>query len=88
MLLFVVKISSFAKGQNPKTDIHNQKLGRASKKYYSVISVRKTKREAHWKIVFLLDTPAHTESQGENHIWMITFYKLILLHASEIFFEI
>lgn len=41
MLMFVVKLSSFAKGQNPKTDIHNQKLGCAPKKYNSAILVRK-----------------------------------------------
>lgn len=41
MLVFVVKLSSFAKGQNPKPDTHNQKLGCAPKKCNSAISVRK-----------------------------------------------
>lgn len=41
MLVFVVKLSSFANGQNQKRDMHNQKLGCAAKKYNSAISVRK-----------------------------------------------
>lgn len=40
ILVFVVKLSSFAKGQNPKPDTHNQKLGCAPKKCNSAISVR------------------------------------------------
>lgn len=66
MLVFVVKLSSFAKGQNPKPDTHNQKLGCAPKKCNSAISVRK-KKITYCKIIFL-SWPAHTESKGKNRI--------------------
>lgn len=86
MLVFLVKLSSFAKGQNSKTDIQNHKLGCAPKKYNSVISLIKKRIIA--KFSSFPDIPACTESKGKNYIWMIKFYKLILLHASEIFFRI
>lgn len=65
MLVFLVKLHSFPEGQNSKTDIHNQKLGCAPKKYYSAPLLRK-------KIIAIFfsfpDTPDCTESKGKNYI--------------------
>lgn len=76
MIVFVVKPSSVANGQNPKIYTHNKKLVSAPKTYNSAISVRK-------KIMTLQNSSPFLslllvqKIKEKNHIWMLPFYKLI-----------